>query len=268
MMAEHQRRNAMRVNTTKQKLDEGKVVFGGIISGFAPEMVEILALVGYDFAFFDCEHGPMSYDQVEQMVRAAEAAGVTPIVRVPDHEDSTLLRYLDRGVQGLIIPHVNTKEDAERVVAAARYFPEGHRGIAGGRAHDHNINAGRVETTAFINDNLLVIPMCEELEAVNNLEAIVSVPGVDVVHTGSSDLGQSMGNPPLPEVRALMGEIVQRVRAGGKHAGIGGNAPTDAAGVGKLIEGGADFVTISALALLRLGAEQFRSQSLQAAGRS
>jgi 4-hydroxy-2-oxoheptanedioate aldolase len=256
----------MRVNTTKQKLNEGKVVFGGIISGFAPEMIEILALIGYDFAFLDCEHGPMSYDQVEQMVRTSEAAGVTPIVRVPDHEDSTLLRYLDRGVQGLVIPHVNTPEEAAEVAQAARYFPEGHRGVASGRAHDYNVNGPRVETTRFINDNLLVIPMCEDIEAVKNLDAIMNTPGIDIVHTASSDLGQSMGNPPHSEVRDLMLEVVRRVRAGGKHAGIGGNSPTDTEGVGKLIDAGANFVTVSALGLLRVGAEQFRTRSLQAGG--
>jgi 4-hydroxy-2-oxoheptanedioate aldolase len=256
----------MRVNTTKQKLDDGKIVFGGIISGFAPEIVEILALCGYDFAFLDCEHGSMSFDQVEQMVRAAEAAGITPIARIPDHQDATLLRYLDRGVQGLIVPHVNTKQQAEQVAAAARYGPEGHRGSASGRAHDYNVGVSRAESMAFINANVLVIPMCEEVEAVNNLEDILSVPGIDVVHCASGDLGQSMGNPPLGEIRAVMHDVVRRTRAGGKHAGVGGNSPTDTAGVGELIKSGANFVTISSLSLLRMGAEAFRSESMKAGG--
>ncbi|MGE0056559.1 MAG: HpcH/HpaI aldolase/citrate lyase family protein [Dehalococcoidia bacterium] len=258
----------MRVNTTKAKLNEGKVVFGGIISGFAPEIVEVLALCGYDFVFLDCEHGPMSFDQVEQMVRAAEAAGITPIARIPDQQDATLLRYLDRGVQGVIVPHVNTKEQAERIAGAARYFPDGHRGAASGRAHDYNVTVSREESMQFINDNVLVIPMCEEVEAVKNLEAILTLPGIDIVHCASSDLRQSMGNPPLAEVREVMHDVVQRVRAGGKHAGIGGNSPGDTAGVGRLIEAGANFVTISALSLLRVGAEQFRDASIRAGGRS
>ena len=250
----------MRVNTTKQRLDAGHVVFGGIVSGFAPELVEMLGLIGYDFVFLDCEHGSMSYDQVEQMVRAAEVFGITPIARIPDHEDATILRYLDRGVQGIIVPHVNTAEQAQRVAAAARYFPEGHRGAASGRAHDYNVHAGRVDTMRWQNEHTLVIPMCEETTAVANLEAILAVPGIDVIHTASNDLGQSMGNPPPVEVRRVMIDVVQRVRRAGKHAGVGGNSPSDAAGVADLIAAGATFVTVSAPGLFRLGAEQFRSQ--------
>ena len=248
----------MRVNTTKAKLREGKVVFGGIVSGFSPEMVELLGAIGYDFVFLDCEHGPMTFDQVEHMVRAAEAFDITPIVRIPDHADATILRVLDRGVQGIIVPHVNTAEQARAVTAAARYTPDGHRGAAGGRPHDYGVHMSGAETRRFINDELLVIPMCEETEAVANLESILAVPGVDVVHVASGDLGLSMGSPPLAEVRAVMGDVVRRVRASGKYAGIGGNAPADMEGVAGLIAQGASFVTISALGLLRVGAEAFR----------
>src|SRR5690606_41789420 len=94
------------------------------------------------------------------------AAGITPIARSPDHDDSTILRYLDRGVQGIIVPHVNTREQAERVTTAARYYPDGHRGAAGGRAHEYNVHLSAAETRRWINEHLLVIPMCEALEAV------------------------------------------------------------------------------------------------------
>ncbi|MFA7249396.1 MAG: aldolase/citrate lyase family protein [Dehalococcoidia bacterium] len=249
----------MRVNTTKAKLLGGGVVFGGIVSGFSPETVELLGLIGYDFVFIDCEHGSFGLDQVEQMVRAAEVAGITPIARVPDHQDATILRILDRGVQGIIVPHVNTAADAVRVTTAARYYPEGHRGAGGGRAHDYNVHASRVDTSRWLNEQLLVIPMCEETEAVANLEAILAVPGVDVVHVASGDLGQSMGNPPAAEVRRVMADVVHRVRAAGKYAGVGGNAPSDPDGVAALIAEGASFVTVPALGLLRLGAEAFQN---------
>src|SRR6185436_14025448 len=132
-------RKGMRTNTTKAKLAEGKVVFGAIISRHAPDMVEMLGAIGYDFVMIDCEHGPMSLDEVEHMVRAAEVFGITPITRIPNHEDSTILRYLDRGVQGIIVPHVNTRDAAEAVARAARYWPDGHRGMAGGRPHDYGV---------------------------------------------------------------------------------------------------------------------------------
>ncbi|MSQ09512.1 MAG: hypothetical protein EXR52_00685 [Dehalococcoidia bacterium] len=248
----------MRTNTTKAKLAQGKTVFGAIVSSYAPDMVEMLGLIGYDFVFLDCEHGPMSWDQVENMVRAAELFGITPIARVPDQGASTLLRYLDRGVQGVIVPHVNTREQAERVAAACRYYPDGQRGAASGRAHDYNVGVGREESMAWINSQVLVIPMCEEVEATKNLEQILQVPGVDVVHVASNDLAQSMGNPPMAEVRTLMADLMRRIRAGGKHAGCGGNSPSDTAGVAALMDQGADFVTVQALGLMRTGADAFR----------
>src|SRR5712692_152375 len=152
----------MRTNTTKAKLAGGNVVFGGIISSYAPELVELLGAIGYDFVMLDCEHGPMGVDQVENMVRAAEVFGITPIARIPDHGEATILRFLDRGLQGIIIPHVNTGEEAKAVANAARYYPDGHRGAASGRAHDYNVQLDRIESAQWINAQTLVIPMVEE----------------------------------------------------------------------------------------------------------
>lgn len=256
----------MRVNTTKAKLAEGKVVFGGLIGGFSPELVELFGAIGYDFVFLDCEHGSMGPAEVEHMVRAAESYNITPIARIPDHADATILRYLDRGVQGIIVPHVNTREQAERIVAAARYYPEGHRGAAGGRAHAYNVEMTATQSRAWLNQQTLVIPMCEETEAVDNINDILSVPGIDVVHVAAGDLGQSMGYPPPEELRRVMVEVIGRIRAAGKGAGAGGNAATDIAGVAGMINAGANFVTIAALGLLRVGAESFRQQVEAAAG--
>jgi 4-hydroxy-2-oxoheptanedioate aldolase len=200
----------------------------------------------------------MSLDEVEHMVRAAEVFGITPITRIPNHADSTILQFLDRGVQGIIVPHVNTPEEAEAVARAARYHPEGHRGMGSGRAHDYGVGVSREESTRWLNANLLVIPMVEETEAVDNLDGILKVPGVDVLHVAASDLSQSMGYPGAAAVRQVMRQVVSKIRAGGKLAGVGGNSPADAAGIAEFIRDGANFVTISALGLLRLGAEDFR----------
>lgn len=254
----------MRTNTTKAKLAEGKVVFGAIISRYAPDLVELFGAIGYDFVMIDCEHGPMNLDQVEHMVRAAEVFGITPITRIPNHEDSTILQFLDRGVQGIIVPHVNTPEAAAAVARAARYHPDGHRGMGSGRAHDYGVGVSREESIRWINANLLVIPMVEETEAVDNLDEILKVPGVDVLHVAASDLSQSMGFPSAAAVRQLMRQVIPKIRAGGKFVGVGGNSPSDAAGIADFIKAGANFVTISALGLLRLGAEDFR-QRVQAA---
>ncbi len=250
----------MRTNYTKSKLAEGHVVFGGIISRYAPDLVELFGAIGYDFVMIDCEHGPMDLDQVEHMVRGAEVFEITPIARIPDHADSTILRFLDRGVQGIIVPHVNTKEQADAVARAARYYPDGHRGVGGGRAHDYGVKSARDESTSWVNSQTLVIPMIEDTEAVENLDAILTVPGIDVLHVASGDLGQSMGNPGREEVRRLMRGVIPRIQKGGKFAGVGRNAPADAEGVAEFIKLGASWVTISAWGLLRLGAEDFRQR--------
>ncbi len=249
----------MQTNTTKAKLAEGKTVIGAIISENTPGMVELFGALGYDFVMIDCEHGAMDLNQVEHMVRAAEVFGISPLARIPDHQPQTILRFLDRGVQGLIVPHVNTVAQAAAVAQAARYQPEGKRSTAGGRAHDYNVHVGRSEANKFINSQVMVIPMIEDLEAVDNLDGILKVPGIDVLHVASGDLGQSMGDPGPAAVRAKMREVVARIHAGGVKAGIGGNAATDTAGVADLIKLGASFVTIQAWGLMRLGAEAFRN---------
>jgi 4-hydroxy-2-oxoheptanedioate aldolase len=251
----------MRTNTTKAKLAEGKVVYGAIVSRYAPDIVEIFGVINYDFVMIDCEHGPMNLDQVEHMVRAAEVFGITPIARIPDHDDATILRFLDRGVQGLIIPHVNNKEEAESVTKAARYYPEGHRGAASsGRAHDYGTAGTREESSSWVNSQVMVIPMVEETQAVENLDAILKVPGIDVIHVAASDLGQSMGNPGTAKVRELMGQVIPRIRAGNINVGAGGNSPADAAGVAEFIKLGANFITVSSQGLLRLAGEDFRKR--------
>ena len=236
------------------------MVFGAIIGHYAPDLVELLGAIGYDFVMIDCEHGPMDLDQVEHMVRAAEVFGITPITRVPNQADSTILRFLDRGVQGVIVPHVNTYEEADAVARAARYYPEGRRGVGGGRAHDYGVGVPREESTRWVNSQTLVIPMIEDATAVENLDALLKVQGVDVLHVASGDLGQSMGNPGPAAVREIMRQVIPKIRSGGKLVGVGGNSPNDAAGVAEFIKLGASFVTISAWGLLRLGAEDFRKR--------
>ena len=247
----------MKTNTTKAKLADGQVVFGAIITRYAPDMVEIFGALGYDFVMIDCEHGPADLDQVEHMVRAAESFGITPIARIPNHHESTILRYLDRGLQGVIVPHVNTGEEAAAVARASRYHPDGYRGMGGGRAQDYGIGVNRDEALAWVNSNVLVIPMVEDIEAVGNLDDILAVPGADVLHVAASDLGQSLGNPGVAEVRKVMSEVIPRIRAGGKNCGVGGNNPADTAGVAEFVRLGANFVTVSGWGLLRIGGEDF-----------
>ena len=248
----------MQINLTKEKLKSGSPAFGAIIHEYSPGTVELFGAIGYDFVMIDCEHGGMSVDQVENMVRGAEVFGITPIARIPNHDASTILRFLDRGVQGIIVPHINTRSQAEDVTEAARYHPEGCRGVGGGRAHDYGINTTRSESTKFVNDNILVIPMIEEVEAIKNVGEIALVEGVDVLHVATGDLGQSMGNPPQSEIREAMDKVVPKIRGAGKWVGVGGNSPSDVERVSDLINLGANMITIAAQGLMKSGAESFR----------
>ena len=248
----------MRVNTTKQKLSEGKVVLGAIIGEYAPVTLEVVGALGFDFVMIDCEHGSMGLAEVENLVRAAEVFDITPLARVPDHGPATILRFLDRGVQGVIVPHVNTREQALAVTRAAKYYPDGERSIASTRAHNYNIGTSRLEATRWLNDQTMVLPMIEHIDAVANLDDILTVPGIDVIHIAANDLAQSMGFPAESEVRAVMREAIAKAKAAGIPAGVGGNNPADPAGVAELAKAGATFVTVPATGLLRVGADLFR----------
>ncbi len=248
----------MQVNTTKQKLREGKVVFGAIVGDGAPATVEVLGRIGFDFIMIDGEHGSLSLLEVEHLVRACETAGITPLARVPDHQPSTILRFLDRGVQGVIVPHVNTRAQAEAVVKAARYYPDGQRSIGSTRAHDYSIGVSRAESARWLNEQVMVIPMIEHVDAVAALDEILGVPGIDVIHCAPNDLAQSMGFPEEEEVVKVRMEVVARCRAAGVPVGIGGNSPSNPAAVAGLARAGATFVTVPALGLLQLGASGFR----------
>jgi 4-hydroxy-2-oxoheptanedioate aldolase len=250
----------MRVNTTKQKLREGDTVLGVIVGEYAPVALEVIGQLRFDFVMIDCEHGSMSLGEVENLVRASESFDITPLARVPDHAASTILRFLDRGVQGVIVPHVNTATQAEAVVRAARYWPQGERSIGTTRAHDYAIGVSREESTRFLNEQVMVVPMVEHIDAVAHLDEILKVPGIDIVHFAQNDLSQSMGFPDPAEVRRTMLAAIAKARAAGLAAGVGGNNPADAAGVAELIKAGGNFVTLSLLGLLQLGATTFREK--------
>ena len=250
----------MRINETKRKLQAGETAIGVIVGEYAPVALEVVGRLEFDFVMIDCEHGSMSLDQVENLVRAAESFDITPLARVPDHMPSTLLRFLDRGVQGVIVPHVNSAAEAEAVVKAARYWPEGERSIGTTRAHDYAIGVTREQSTRFLNEQVMVLPMVEHIDAVRQLDAILKVPGIDVVHFAQNDLSQSMGFPDPAEVRQTMLGAIAKARAAGVAAGVGGNNPSDAAGVAELIKAGGNFVTLSLLGLLQVGASTFREK--------
>ncbi len=214
----------MRENSLKRKLAEGKAVFGVMITFPSAPVVEMLGALGFDWVLIDNEHGSITVDNSEDMVRAAELSGIAPIVRPVANKPEIIAPFLDRGAWGVQVPHVNTAEEARAAVDAVKYYPEGHRGIfSRGRPAGYGFAGSTSEYVKDANANTLVCLMLEEVEAIDNLEDLVTVDGVDVFFIGSGDLSQSMGYPGQnthPDVQAQMEKGVKIIRGAGRIAGV------------------------------------------------
>lgn len=203
---------------------------GPIVPVAAPVLVDLAALSSFDFVLIDGEHGHVGYEAAEHLTRAAEAGGITPLARVAHNAPHEILRMLDLGVQGVMVPQVSTAEGAEAAVRAAKYAPRGSRGMGGGRPADYGLGGSMAEYAERANAETMVIALIEDIKAVEALDSILAVDGIDVFFIGPSDLAQSMGHTGRadhPEVRAVIEQTIERIVARNRVAGI--NAPsTDA----------------------------------------
>ena len=210
----------MHPNIAKEKTSRGQQVFGCGISYPAPELVELAGALGFDFVTFDTEHEPMDELTLGHMIRAAEAFRITPIVRMP-HDPNLMLRYLDVGAQGIHVPRVNSAAQAQAVVEACRYHPEGRRTFyALARSANYGINVDDRSYAEAANREVLVICMVEEVEGLRNLGEIVRVPGVDAIHIGPKDLWQSMGMPDRAVVDETVDGMIQTIVAAGRQVSV------------------------------------------------
>lgn len=213
----------------KAELAAGGASAGVGITVADEQLVEVAALAGFGHVMIDGEHGHIGVRECESLVRAAEAAGITPLARVPDNRPEHILRFLDTGVQGVIVPHVSTADDARRAVSSARYYPEGQRGLAGVRSAQFGLAGSLTDYAAEANREVLVIALIEHVEALNNLPEILAVEGLDAVTIGPADLSQSMGYPGernRPDVSKAIDEIIRQAVAAGVPVGL--NCPTGA----------------------------------------
>jgi 4-hydroxy-2-oxoheptanedioate aldolase len=217
----------MKPNRMKAQIKSGKPAFGVSVMFPAPELVEMIGELGFDWVMLDAEHGSITPDNITPMILAAEVRGVTPIVR-PERNDAALInRYLDRGAMGVQVPHVNTRAEAQAAVKACRYWPEGGRGLAGGRMADFGYGAPTTDFVKRSNAETLVCIQIEDIAAVNNLDDILATPGVDVFFVGPTDLAQSMGHPGEnnhPDVQKTVADVFKRIHAAGRASGTPGNA--------------------------------------------
>jgi 4-hydroxy-2-oxoheptanedioate aldolase len=202
-------------NPVKAKLQQGESVIGVFIPFPSPDVVEIVALAGFDFALLDAEHGRLSPDDAYPMILAAEARDLPAVVRVGENDRQVILKYLDLGVSGAMIPQTSTPDLVRDAIAAMRYAPAGLRGLAGGRTFDYGQGKPMPELVGAINDRVLSIIQFEHIDALPHLDAILDVPGIDVLFVGPTDLGQSMGYPGQyghPEVEQVIQQVVDTAR--------------------------------------------------------
>lgn len=213
----------MLKNTTKAKLLAGETVHGCFLKYPQPALAEILALAGFDFVLFDGEHGTLEPAEIENLVRAVELRGATPLARVTTNQPQIILRYLDTGLHGVQVPWVNTTGDVERAVQSSKYGPRGVRGLAGGRASDWGLSEPIGEYTARANRETMLIVHIETADAVDLVEEYVEVDGVDVLFLGPTDLSHSLGHPGQvdhPDVQAAMQHVADVVVSSDKALGI------------------------------------------------
>ncbi|HEY7539371.1 MAG TPA: aldolase/citrate lyase family protein [Methylomirabilota bacterium] len=213
----------MRENTLKQRLHAGKAAFGVMCTFPSPPVVEMLGHLGFDWILLDNEHGSITVDTAEGCIAAAEISGMAPIVRPVGNRSEIIAPFLDRGAWGVQVPHVNTAAEARAAVDAVKYGPDGRRGIfSGGRPAGYGFKGTTADYAKEANRQTLVCLMLEEVEAIDNLPELVTVPGVDVFFIGSGDLSQSMGHtgqPTHPDVQSMMERGVKTIIAAGRIAG-------------------------------------------------
>jgi len=212
----------MKENIVKAKLLQGQPVLGAFVNIPSPVAVEVLGILGLDFAILDAEHTSMSPETVEHLCRAAESSGVVPISRIGLNTQQEILKHLDAGSQGIQIPLVNTKEEAQQVVLSAKYPPMGRRGLAGVRAAGYGLSHSLGDHVAMSNKETLVVVQAETKQGAENLDDILSVDGIDVVFMGPTDISSALGLPGQtrhPDVLAFVDALGQKVRRAGKIAG-------------------------------------------------
>lgn len=183
----------MRMNRLKQLWAEGKPAIGSFLSIPNTFSAEVMAHTGLDWLCVDMQHGCIDYSDAVNMLTAISTTGVTPIVRVPWNEPSIIMKCLDAGAYGVIVPMVSNRSEAERAVAACRYPPEGMRSNGPTRALMYSGN----DYQQHANDQMLCIVMIETAEGIAKMEEIISTPGVDAVYIGPTDLALALGLPPV-----------------------------------------------------------------------
>jgi 2-keto-3-deoxy-L-rhamnonate aldolase RhmA len=249
-------------NAMKRKLGRGEKVMGAWISSGSPNSLDLLRNFSFDWFLFDMEHSAITIETVAHMVQVLNGSSAAPLVRVGQIDQGAFKIVLDAGAQGIIVPLVNTVEEAERAVKFCKYPPLGVRGVAATKASEYGLSLGKYIRSA--NDETTVIAQIETPLAVDNIAKIVAVDGVDIAFVGPSDLTMTLGlldDRTNPKVVEAMAKVVKACDDAGKVAGVMATTLDEA----KLaVERGFRFIALgSDMKYITLGARSF----LEAVGR-
>lgn len=240
----------LRENKAKHKLERGEIVT--VVSGLnSPDIVDFLGQFGFDAVWIEAEHGPVDFADIPDVTRACDLWGMTSIVRVNQNNHGLIYRTLDVGAQGIVVPHVNTAEEARAVVDAAKFHPLGTRGITTSRQG--------YDVPGFVheaNDESLVTILIEDIVAVENLADILTVDNVDCFFVAPGDLAQSMGylgQASHPDVMTVIDKALDQITSSGR---VAGGLVTDAT-VEHFIEKGALLLYTGWMSWVGVGARGF-----------
>ena len=182
----------------------GQKAYGCMISFPSTDVVELMGRAGLDYVLFDAEHGPFTPTVLDDLCRVAEMAGLTPFARVPDIEASTILRFLDRGIMGIMGPHITTPERARQLTDACRYAPRGKRSFGSGRGAYYGDFPSGPDYMEHTNSQIVVMAQLEDVDILNHLDGILAVDGIDIYNSGAQDIAQSLGVPGQPSHPSVM----------------------------------------------------------------
>ena len=217
---------AHAINAAKARLRKGELAVGiGIRLVRNVDIIKVMKAAGFDWLFLDLEHGSMSIETACEISVAAQDSGIAPIVRVPYGELAMATRVLDGGALGIVIPHVDTAEEARDIADRLRYPPRGHRSVGGGQAQFDYASIPLGEMTEKSDENTLITVMIETPKAVENAEAIAAVPGIDCLLVGSSDLSMELGIPGQQgheKIQSSVDKVVAACRKHNQWPGMGG----------------------------------------------
>ena len=213
-------------NIAKEKILKNELCLGvGLRQTRTADIGKIMSTCGYDWLFIDMEHNSMDIDVASQISVAAQDAGITPIVRVPDFAHHHATRVLDCGAMGIVFPHVDDATTAQRLVSNCLYPPNGHRSMTGVLPQLDFKQKPIAEVAKLINDSMLIVIMLESPEAISNVDSIAAVEGVDIILIGTNDLCMEMGIPGdynNPKVKEAYRKVIEACKKHGKTPGMGG----------------------------------------------